>query len=101
MATSEAMRTKASTPIPEARMAVISLSAASRLSPSRMPTSTAMGMVTVKVFGSVKRNIWRTLTSDELLCTTRARIFARSRMKRMKVKRAPPRNAWERISLRM
>ena len=37
-------------------MAVISLSAASRLRPSRMPTSTAMGMVTVNMLGRVRRN---------------------------------------------
>ena len=36
-------------------MAMISLSAARRLKPSRTPTSTAMGMVTLKRLGSVKR----------------------------------------------
>ena len=39
------------TPMPLARMAVTSLSAASRLSPIRMPTSTPIGMVMVKVGG--------------------------------------------------
>ena len=42
------MRTKERTPRPEARMAVTSLSAARRLRPSRMPTSTAIGMVKEK-----------------------------------------------------
>ena len=82
-------------------MAVISLSAARRLRPSSTPTSTAIGMVTVRVFGSVKRKIFSTLTSEELLWTTSARMRPRSRMKRMKVKSAPPRSAWEKTSLRM
>ncbi len=38
-------RPKFHTPMPLARMAVISLSAASRLRPMRMPTSTLIGMV--------------------------------------------------------
>ena len=38
-------------------MAMISLSAASRLRPSRMPTSTAMGMVTLKVGQSEEKNL--------------------------------------------
>ena len=37
-------------------MAIISLSAASRLRPSRIPHSTAMGIVTLNRLGSVKRN---------------------------------------------
>ena len=41
----DSMRTKRHTPIPLARMAVISLSAASLPRPIRMPTSTPMGMV--------------------------------------------------------
>ena len=82
-------------------MAVISLSAASRLRPSRMPTSTDMGMVTTSVLGRMKRKIFSTLISDELLCTTRARIRPRSRIYRMKVKSTPPSSAWERISFKM
>ena len=39
--------------MPAARMAVISESAARRERPSRMPTSTAMGMVTVRALGRV------------------------------------------------
>jgi hypothetical protein len=49
----ETMRTKLNAPMPQARMAVISLSEASRLSPSRMPASTAVGMVKVRVLGRV------------------------------------------------
>ena len=41
----ETMRTKSMAPRPAARMAVISLSAARRDRPRRMPTRTAMGMV--------------------------------------------------------
>jgi hypothetical protein len=46
------MRRKLMTPKPAARMAVISLSAARRLRPSRMPTRTDIGMVTVRKPGS-------------------------------------------------
>ena len=62
-------------PSPEARMAITSLSAASRLSPSRIPTSTAMGIVTRKVLGSVKRKISSTLFRVELLRTIISRIL--------------------------
>jgi hypothetical protein len=48
-------------------MAMISLSAARRLKPSSTPTSTAMGMVTMKVLGSMKRKISKTLVKVELL----------------------------------
>ena len=51
--TMETMRTKSMAPMPAARMAVISLSAARRERPRRMPTSTAMGMVTLSVGGTV------------------------------------------------
>ena len=53
MAKIEMARTNIPTPMPLARMAVTSLSAASRLSPTRMPTSTPMGKVMVNVVGSV------------------------------------------------
>ena len=59
-------------------MAVISLSAASRLRPSRMPTSTAMGMVTVNMLGSVKRTISTNGPSDALLRTTSSSRCGRS-----------------------
>ena len=88
-------------PRPEARMAMISLSEARRLRPSRMPTRTAMGMVTLKVLGRVKRKISITLVKVELLRTTISRMWLRSRMKRMKVKSAQPMSVWERISPRM
>jgi hypothetical protein len=82
-------------------MAMISLSEARRLNPSSTPTSTAMGMVTLKVLGSVKRKISTTLVKVELLRTTISRMWGRSRMKRMKVKSAQPMSVWERISPRM
>ncbi len=56
--------------MPAARMAVISLSAAIRLSPSNTPTSTAIGMVMVKLLGRVKRKISPTLASEALSRTT-------------------------------
>ncbi len=64
------MRTKPHTPMPEARMAVTSLSAARRLRPRRIPTSTAMGIVTVKMSGSRARTIATTDPSAELFRTT-------------------------------
>ena len=82
-------------------MAIISLSAARRLSPSSTPTSTAMGMVTLKVLGNVKSRISITFVNVELLRTTISRMWGRSRMKSMKVKSAHPMSAWERISPRM
>ena len=82
-------------------MAMISLSAARRLRPSSTPTSTAMGMVTMKKLGSVKRTISTTLEKVELLRTTISRMWGRSCMKRMKVKSAQPMSVWERISPRM
>jgi len=63
----EATRTKYPMPRPEARMAIISLSAARRLNPSSTPTSTAMGMVIMKKLGSMKRTILTTLLKLELL----------------------------------
>src|SRR5271156_107923 len=93
--------TKLHTPMPAARMAVISLSAASRLSPSRMPTSTAMGMVTVNMLGSVRRKISTTVPRDALLRTTSSRRCGRSRMNNTKVKSAPPMKACESTSFRM
>jgi hypothetical protein len=82
-------------------MATISLSEARRLSPSSTPTSTAMGMVTLKVLGRVKSRISITFEKVELLRTTISRMWGRSRMKRMKVKSAHPMSVWERISPRM
>ena len=82
-------------------MAMISLSAARRLRPSSTPTSTAMGMVTMKKLGSMKRITSRTLVNVELLRTTVSRIWGSSFMNRMKVKSAQPISVWERISPRM
>ncbi len=55
-------------------MAMISLSAASRLRPSRIPTRTDIGMVTQNRFGSVNRNTSKTLLKLELFRTTISRI---------------------------
>ncbi len=101
MATMEATRTKYPMPRPDARMAMISLSAAKRLSPSRTPTSTAMGMVTLRVLGIVKSRISITLLKLELLRTTISNMCGKSFMNKMKVKSAQPMSVWERISPRM
>jgi hypothetical protein len=82
-------------------MAVISESAARRLRPSSTPTSTAMGMLSSKVLGSMKRKSWRTVRALELLRTTISRISSSGFMKRMKVKSAQPSTEWEVISPRM
>ena len=82
-------------------MAMISLSEARRLSPSRTPTSTAIGIVTLKVLGSVKSRTSITLVNVELLRTTISKMWGRSRMKRMKVKSAQPMSVWDSISPRM
>jgi hypothetical protein len=101
MATRETIPTKRHTPMPAARIAVISLSAAIRLRPSNTPTSTAMGIVMVKVLGRVKRKISPMLASDALSRTITPRMSASGRMKRMKVNSAPPMRACEMTSLRM
>ena len=88
-------------PSPEARMAMISLSAASRLRPSSMPHSTAIGIVTLKRLGSVKRKISATSVHVELLRTTTSRMCGSCGMNRMKVKSAQPISVRERISPRM
>jgi hypothetical protein len=49
----ETMRTKVKAPMPQARMAVTSLSAARRERPRRIPARTAVGRVTVSVLGRV------------------------------------------------
>jgi hypothetical protein len=54
-------------PMPEARMAMISLSEARRLNPSSTPTSTAIGMVTMKKLGIMNTKTSATLASVELL----------------------------------
>ena len=81
-------------------MAMISLSDASRLNPSSTPHSTAMGIVTLNVFGSVKRNTSAT-SPVELFRTTISRICGSCGMNRMKVKSAQPISVRERISPRM
>ena len=58
-------------------MAMISLSAASRLSPSSTPTSTDMGMVTLNRLGSVNRKISIAFENVELLRTTISRMLGR------------------------
>ena len=95
------MRTKVPGPMPLARMAVTSLSAASRLSPIRIPTSTPMGMVTVSAPGMVRKKISATLGSGALLRTTTSRMRSRSRRKITKVNIATPIRACESTSLRM
>jgi hypothetical protein len=49
----EMVQTNIPTPMPLARIAVTSLSAASRLSPTRIPTRTPIGKVMVNVVGRV------------------------------------------------
>ena len=87
--------------MPMARMAVTSLSAASRLSPMRIPTRTAMGSVTVRAVGMVKRKSWATLGRGALFLTTNSRMRARSRMKITKVKIRAPISACEVTSRRI
>ena len=72
-----------------------------RLSPSSTPTSTAIGMVTLKKLGSMKRTTSTTLVNVELLRTTISRTLGNSFMKRMKVKITHPMSVWESISPRM
>ena len=74
-------------------MAMISLSEARRLNPSSTPTSTAMGMVTLKKLGIMKRTTSTRLVKVELLWTIISRILGNSFMKRMKVKITPPMSA--------
>ena len=95
------IRTKRRTPIPAARMAVISLSAARRLRPMRMPTSTPMGMVTVSAAGSVRKKSSATLGTGALLRTTNSSIRLTSRMKITNVNTAIPIRPWERTSFSM
>ncbi len=87
--------------MPLARMAVTSLSAASRLNPIRIPTSTAMGMVTVSAPGRVRKKISATLGRGALLRTTTSRMRSRSRRKMTKVKMAAPISACDSTSPRM
>ena len=82
-------------------MAVISLSAARRLRPSSTPTSTAMGMVRLRVLGSMKRKILTTLPSEALLRAAISSSCPTYFMNRMKVKSAPPSRACEITSLQM
>ena len=95
------VRTKMPVPMPLARIAVTSLSAARRLRPIRMPTSTAMGMVTVRALGIVRKISSATLGIGALLRTTSSRIRVTSRMNRTNVNTAPPMTACERTSRRM
>ena len=97
----ETTRTKNQTPIPTARMAVISLSAASRLRPSRMPTSTAMGMVRLRTLGSMNTKILATVPNEALLRAAISSSCPTYFMNRMKVKSAPPRSAWESTSFQI
>ena len=61
------VRTKLHTPMPEARIAVTSLSAARRLRPSSTPTSTAMGTENTNRLGSVNSTMVRTEPMELLL----------------------------------
>ena len=82
-------------------MAIISLSAARRLRPSITPHSTAMGIVNLNKFGSVKRNTCATSAHVELLRTTTSRMCGSCGMNRMNVKSAQPMSVRERISPRI
>ena len=95
------VRTNFPAPMPLARMAVTSLSAARRLSPTRMPTNTPIGKVMMKVVGSVKKKISATLGRGALLRTINSSSRPRSRMKMMKVNNAMPSRACELTSFRM
>jgi len=97
----EMVRTNIPTPMPLARIAVTSLSAASRLSPTRIPTSTPIGKVMVNVVGRVKRKISATLGRGALLRTINSNSRPRSRIKMMKVNSATPSRAWEATSFKM
>ncbi len=97
----ETTRTKNQTPMPTARMAVISLSAARRLRPSNTPTSTAMGMVRISTLGSMNRKILATEPNEALLRAAISSSWPTYFMNRMKVKSAPPRKAWERTSFQI
>ena len=88
-------------PSPLARMAVTSLSAASRLSPIRMPTSTPIGTVTVSACGTVNRKISATLGRGALWRTTSSRMRPTSRMKMTKVNNPVPIRACHSTSRRM
>ncbi len=87
--------------MPLARIAVISLSAASRLNPSRMPTRIAIGIVTVNAFGSVYRMIRNTSESPAEFRTASSRILLRSRINSTNVNSTPPSRAWEETSRRI
>jgi len=95
------IRRNVHTPRPLARIAVISLSAASRLNPIKMPTNTPMGMVYVRANGAVSKKILATLGKGALLRTTRSRMRPRSRVNRTKVNTAVPMRACETTSLRI
>ena len=101
MANIDTTRTNMPAPIPLARIAVTSLSAANRLNPIRIPTSTPMGNVTMNVVGSVKRKISPTLGNGALFRTTSSSRRPRSRMKRIKVNSNTPSRACELTSFRM
>ncbi len=88
-------------PSPIARMAVTSLSAASRLSPIRIPTSTAIGRVIVSAVGIVNRKSWATLGRGALFLTTNSKMRAKSRMKITNVKINAPISACEVTSRRI
>ena len=101
MANTDTARTNSPTPIPLARIAVTSLSAASRLRPMRIPTSTPIGSVIVKVVGRVRKKISATLGRGALLRTISSSKRPRSRIKMMKVNSTSPRTACESTSFRM
>ena len=86
---------------PEARIAVTSLSAAMRLSPSRIPTSTPMGMVTFNAAGRVRKKISATLGKGALLRTTASRMRVSSRIKITKVNTEAPMSPCQSTSFSM
>ena len=90
MAKMETIRRKLQTRMPLARIAAISLSAARRLSPIRMPTSMLARMLMVSVTGTMKKKTSVTLGKGALLGTTSSRICPRSRVNKTKVNTVTP-----------
>jgi len=87
------MDTNRIAPIPLARMAVISASAAMRLKPISIPTNTPIGIVTFSAVGTVRKKISATLGSGALLRTTSSKSRPTSRMKITNVNSPAPNSA--------
>jgi len=76
------------------QLALISESAAMRLSPINMPTSTPIGIVTLNAVGRVRKKISATLGRGALLRTTSSNSRPTSRMKMTNVNRPAPSSAF-------